>query len=85
MAKIVLLGSGELGKEFTFAAKRIGQTVIAVDSYENAPAAQLADYSEVINMQDGKALDALVEKYKPDYIVPEIEAIRTERFYEYKK
>ncbi len=85
MAKILLLGSGELGKEFTIAAKRIGQTVIAVDSYENAPAAQLADFSEVINMLDGKALDSLVDKYKPDYIVPEIEAIRTERFYEYEK
>lgn len=85
MAKILLLGSGELGKEFTIAAKRIGQTVIAVDSYKNAPAAQLADFVEVINMLDGKALDALVEKYKPDYIVPEIEAIRTERFYEYEK
>lgn len=85
MAKILLLGSGELGKEFTIAAKRIGQTVIAVDSYKDAPAAQLADFAEVINMLDGKALDALVEKYKPDYIVPEIEAIRTERFYEYEK
>jgi len=85
MAKILLLGSGELGKEFTIAAKRIGQTVIAVDSYPNAPAAQLADFAEVINMLDGKALDALVEKYRPDYIVPEIEAIRTERFYEYEK
>ena len=85
MAKILLLGSGELGKEFTIAAKRIGQTVISVDSYKNAPAAQLADFSEVINMLDGNALDALVEKYKPDYIVPEIEAIRTERFYEYEK
>ncbi|TXD73145.1 formate-dependent phosphoribosylglycinamide formyltransferase [Aequorivita antarctica] len=85
MAKILLLGSGELGKEFTIAAKRIGQTVIAVDSYANAPAAQIADFAEVINMLDGKALDALVEKYKPDYIVPEIEAIRTERFYEYEK
>ncbi len=85
MSKILLLGSGELGKEFTIAAKRIGQTVIAVDSYENAPAAQVADFSEVINMLDGKALDALVDKYKPDYIVPEIEAIRTERFYEYEK
>ena len=85
MATILLLGSGELGKEFTIAAKRIGQTVIAVDSYENAPAAQLADFSEVINMLDGNVLDALVDKYKPDYIVPEIEAIRTERFYEYEK
>src|SRR5690606_36115357 len=85
MAKILLLGSGELGKEFTIAAKRIGQTVIAVDSYKDAPAAQLADFDEVINMLDCKGLDALVEKYNPDYIVPEIEAIRTERFYEYEK
>ncbi|AFL80033.1 formate-dependent phosphoribosylglycinamide formyltransferase [Aequorivita sublithincola DSM 14238] len=85
MAKILLFGSGELGKEFTIAAKRIGQTVIAVDSYPNAPAAQLADFSEVINMLDGNAMDAMIEKYKPDYIVPEIEAIRTERFYEYEK
>lgn len=85
MAKILLLGSGELGKEFTIAAKRLGQTVIAVDSYKNAPAAQVADFSEIINMLDGDALDALVEKYQPDYIVPEIEAIRTERFYEYEK
>lgn len=85
MAKILLLGSGELGKEFTIAAKRLGQIVIAVDSYENAPAAQVADFSEIINMLDGDALDALVEKYQPDYIVPEIEAIRTERFYEYEE
>lgn len=85
MAKILLLGSGELGKEFTIAAKRIGQTVVAVDSYANAPAMQVADFSEVINMLDGTALDAVIEKHRPDYIVPEIEAIRTERFYEYEK
>lgn len=83
--KIVLLGSGELGKEFVIAAQRLGQTVIAVDSYDNAPAMQVADGREVINMLDGEALDKLVEKHKPDYIVPEIEAIRTERFYEYEK
>ena len=85
MAKIVLLGSGELGKEFTIAAQRIGQTVIAVDSYENAPAMQVANGFEVINMLDGTALDAIVAKHKPNYIVPEIEAIRTERFYDYEK
>ena len=85
MATILLLGSGELGKEFTIAAQRIGQTIIAVDSYEKAPAMQVADSFEVINMLDGDALDAIVEKYKPDYIVPEIEAIRTERFYKYEK
>ena len=83
--KILLLGSGELGKEFTIAAQRIGQTVIAVDSYENAPAMQVANGFEVINMLDGTALDAIVAKHNPDYIVPEIEAIRTERFYDYEK
>jgi len=85
MAKILLLGSGELGKEFVIAAQRLGQYIIAVDSYENAPAMQVAHAFEVINMLDGAALDALVEKHQPDYIVPEIEAIRTERFYEYEK
>lgn len=85
MSKILLLGSGELGKEFVIAAQRIGQTVIAVDSYANAPAMQVADDFEIINMLDGNALDAVVAKHCPDYIVPEIEAIRTERFYEYEK
>ena len=83
--KIVLLGSGELGKEFVIAAQRIGQTVIAVDSYANAPAMQVAHSFEVINMLDGDALDAVIAKHKPDFIVPEIEAIRTERFYDYEK
>lgn len=83
--KILLLGSGELGKEFVIAAQRIGQTVIAVDSYENAPAMQVAHGFEVINMLDGAALDAIVAKHNPDFIVPEIEAIRTERFYDYEK
>jgi phosphoribosylglycinamide formyltransferase 2 len=83
--KILLLGSGELGKEFAIAAQRIGQTVIAVDSYENAPAMQVAHGFEVINMLDGDALDKIVAKHQPDFIVPEIEAIRTERFYHYEK
>jgi len=83
--KILLLGSGELGKEFVIAAQRIGQTIIAVDSYENAPAMQVAHGFEVINMLDGKALDRIVAKHQPDFIVPEIEAIRTERFYDYEK
>lgn len=83
--KILLLGSGELGKEFTIAAQRIGQTIIAVDSYENAPAMQVAHGFEVVNMLDGEALDRIVAKHKPDFIVPEIEAIRTERFYDYEK
>lgn len=83
--KILLLGAGELGKEFVIAAQRIGQYCIAVDSYENAPAMQVADTFEVINMLDGEALDAIVAKHNPDFIVPEIEAIRTERFYDYEK
>lgn len=83
--KIMLLGSGELGKEFVIACQRLGQYIIAVDSYENAPAMQVAHESEVINMLDGNALDSLVAKHKPDIIVPEIEAIRTERFYDYEK
>jgi len=83
--KILLLGSGELGKEFVIAAQRIGQLVIAVDNYENAPAMQVAYSFEVINMLDGAELDRIVAKHKPDFIVPEIEAIRTERFYDYEK
>jgi phosphoribosylglycinamide formyltransferase 2 len=83
--KILLLGCGELGKEFVIAAQRIGQTVIAVDSYENAPAMQVAHSFEVINMLDGAELDRIVTKHQPDFIVPEIEAIRTERFYDYEK
>lgn len=85
MKKIMLLGSGELGKEFVIAVKRLGQYVIAVDSYDNAPAMQVADEREVINMLAASQLDGVVEKHKPDIIVPEIEAIRTERFYEYEK
>lgn len=85
MKKIMLLGSGELGKEFVIAAKRIGQYVIACDRYENAPAMQVADEYEVFNMLDGDALDAIVDKHQPDIIVSEIEAIRTERLLEYEK
>ena len=84
MKKIMLLGSGELGKEFVIALKRLGQYVIAVDSYNDAPAQQVADEREVINMLDGAELDRIVAKHKPTYIVPEIEAIRTERFYDYE-
>lgn len=83
--KILLLGSGELGKEFVIACQRLGQYIIAVDSYEGAPAMQVAHEFEVINMLDGDALDKIVAKHKPDLIVPEIEAIRTERFYQYEK
>ncbi len=83
--KILLLGSGELGKELVIALKRLGQTVIAADSYAGAPAMQVADAFEVVDMLDGKQLDTLVARYRPDLIVPEIEAIRTERFYTYEQ
>ena len=83
--KILLLGSGELGKEVVIAMQRLGQYVIAVDNYENAPAMQVAHESEIINMLDGPELDRIVAKHQPDFIVPEVESIRTERFYEYEK
>ena len=82
--KILLLGSGELGKEFVIAAQRLGQYVIACDAYANAPAMQVADECEVFSMLDGDALDAVVAKHRPDLIVPEIEAIRTERLYHFE-
>jgi len=77
VATLMLLGAGELGREFAIAAKRLGCRVIACDRYENAPAMQLADVSEVFPMLDGKALRVAVEKHKPDVIIPEIEAIDT--------
>jgi phosphoribosylglycinamide formyltransferase 2 len=80
MKKILLLGSGELGKEFVIACQRLGQHVIAVDSYAGAPAMQVADAYEVVDMLNGAELDRVVSTHKPDIIVPEIEAIRTERF-----
>lgn len=83
--KILLLGSGELGKELVIALQRLGQYIIAVDNYPNAPAMQVAHASEVINMLDGDSLDAIVKKHNPDIIVPEVESIRTERFYDYEK
>ena len=85
MKKILLLGSGELGKEFVISAKRLGQYVIACDSYENAPAMQVADECEVFSMLDGEKLTEVVRKHKPDLIVPEIEAIRTECLYDFEK
>ncbi|MBQ8629105.1 MAG: formate-dependent phosphoribosylglycinamide formyltransferase [Prevotella sp.] len=85
MKKILLLGSGELGREFVIAAKRAGQYVVACDRYDNAPAMQVADEREVFSMLDGDALAAVVNKHKPDIIVPEIEAIRTERLFEFEE
>ena len=81
MKKILLLGSGELGKEFVISAKRLGCEVIACDKYPNAPAMQLADSSVVLDMLDGKKLQNLVYEIMPNFIVPEIESIRTEEFF----
>ena len=82
MKKILLLGSGELGKEFVIAAQRLGQYVIACDSYAGAPAMQVADECRVFNMLDGDQLMQAVAEVNPDIIVPEIEAIRTEKLYD---
>ncbi|TWA59821.1 formate-dependent phosphoribosylglycinamide formyltransferase [Azospirillum brasilense] len=83
-AKILLLGSGELGKEFVIAAKRLGCEVIACDSYANAPAMQVADAAEVFSMLDPDALRVAIAKHAPDFIVPEVEAIRTEVLHEFE-
>lgn len=83
-AKILLLGSGELGREFVISAKRLGAEVIACDSYAKAPAMQVADGFEVFSMLDGDALGAAIEKHRPDLIVPEVEAIRTEVLKDYE-
>lgn len=83
--KIMLLGAGELGKEFAIAAQRLGNFVVAVDRYQNAPAMQVADRAEVISMLDGNDLERVVSKYQPDFIVPEIEAIRTEKLEEFEQ
>ena len=76
--KILLLGSGELGREFAISAKRLGAYVIACDSYDDAPAMQVADAREVFSMLDGARLREVIERHQPDHVVPEIEAIRTE-------
>ena len=81
----MLLGSGELGKEFTIAAQRLGNHVVAVDRYPNAPAMQVADEYEVISMLSGEDLERVVSKHQPDYIIPEIEAIRTEKLAEFEQ
>lgn len=83
--KIMILGAGELGKEVVIAAQRLGRSVIAVDRYENAPAMQVAHYSEVIDMLDAEALEIIVQKHQPDLIVPEIEAIRTEKLKDFER
>lgn len=83
--KILLLGSGELGKELVIALKRLGKYVVACDNYENAPAMQVADEFEVINMLNAEDLDRVVAKHTPKLIVPEVESIRTERFFAYEE
>lgn len=83
--RILLLGSGELGKEVAISAKRLGCEVIAVDSYSQAPAMQVADHYETIDMLDGKALAKVIKKHKPDFVLPEIEAIRTEKLLQLEK
>ncbi len=80
--KLMLLGAGELGREVAIEAMRLGVEVIAVDRYEGAPAMQVAHKSHVLSMLDGQALRALVEKERPDFIVPEIEAIATDSLLE---
>ena len=84
MKRIMLLGSGELGKEVIISLQRYGMFTIACDNYLNAPAMQVSDTFEVFDMLDGKALDAAIVKHKPDIIVPEVESIRTDRLYDYE-
>lgn len=83
-ARIMLLGSGELGKEFAISAKRLGCFVIACDSYAGAPAMQMSDAAEIFSMLDADALGAAIERHRPDLIVPEVEAIRTEVLQDYE-
>ncbi|MFN6463187.1 MAG: formate-dependent phosphoribosylglycinamide formyltransferase [Nostoc sp. DedVER02] len=83
--KLMLLGSGELGKEFAIAAQRLGNYVVAVDRYANAPAMQVADAYEVISMLSADDLEAVVKKHQPNIIIPEIEAIRTEKLIEFEQ
>ena len=83
--KLMLLGAGELGKEFAIAAQRLGNHVIAVDRYDNAPAMQVADAREVISMLSAEDLERVVSKHQPDFIIPEIEAIRTEKLAEFEQ
>lgn len=83
--KLMLLGAGELGKEFVIAAQRLGLTTVAVDRYEGAPAMQVADHRHVVDMLNAEALEKVIRQEKPDYIVPEIEAIRTSQLVELEK
>lgn len=84
MKKVMMLGSGELGKEVVISLQRLGCTVVACDAYQGAPAMQVADDFEVFSMLDGEALEAAVRKHNPDIIVPEVESIRTDKLYEFE-
>jgi phosphoribosylglycinamide formyltransferase 2 len=84
MRKVMMLGSGELGKEVVIALKRMGCTVVACDAYAGAPAMQVADAFEVFSMLDGAALERAVLKHQPDIIVPEVESIRTDKLYAFE-
>jgi phosphoribosylglycinamide formyltransferase 2 len=83
--KVLLCGSGELGKEVVIELQRYGVEVIALDAYDNAPAMQVADRSHVVSMLDGPALRAIIEKERPDLVVPEVEAIATDVLAELEK
>ncbi|WP_345992992.1 formate-dependent phosphoribosylglycinamide formyltransferase [Sulfurimonas sp. HSL-1716] len=83
--RIMLLGSGELGKEVAIEAQRLGLEVIAVDRYQNAPAHHVAHRSYVVNMQDREAVLEIIRREKPDYILPEIEAISIEALFDAEK
>jgi len=84
-AKLLLLGSGELGKELAISAKRLGCHVVACDSYANAPAMQVSDEAEIFPMLDEARLRAAIDRHRPDYIVPEVEAIRTRVLLDYER
>lgn len=83
--KLMLLGAGELGKEFAISAQRLGLEVIAVDRYAGAPAMQVAHHSEVIDMLDANQLEKAIARHRPDFVIPEIEAIRTEKLLELER
>ena len=85
MKKILLLGSGELGKELTISLKRFGCYIIACNKYKNAPAMQVSQECEVFDMLSSNNLKQVIDKHQPDLIVPEIEAIDTESLEKFEK
>ena len=85
MKRILLLGSGELGKELTISLQRFGCYIIACDNYKNAPAMQISQECEVFDMLNSNKLKQVIDKHKPDLIVPEIEAIDTESLIRFER